>query len=614
MKPQVWASSRCSALTWWPAAALLWLAVFPSFAADAPVPRLQFREFLYFPSPAGPLPPDATASDAVPSKGTVAVAPTSREEARWLRARFVLRTVPRDAAALYISSALLGLRVFINGAELGNTSVSNAESFGWNYPLYYSVPAALLRPGDNTIDLRLKLNPAGRGGLRGMELGSHAELKPLYDRVLFWRVTGPQITSLITVLLGIGALLVWLRRRRETVYGWFGAACLLAALRNGHFYVNAPLPTRWYEIWASVPLHWMSVALVLFSLRLCGRSFARAERGLIAIAAAWSLAIVLIERNTRLVDLGYLWLMLLSVATIVLVTIWCWRQPQLDRFMLLIALWVAQVFGMLDLSLLLGLRQSDARIYFVPYSMLFFSLVMGANLVDAFAKARTQQERINEELDARLAEREREIAIEHGRVLQLQRERVAAEERERIVRDIHDGLGSQLISSILLVEAGTLAGPAVATVLRECVDDLRLAIDSLKPAGNELLLVLGNFRYRMEPRLAQASVRLDWQIAANDMSPSLSSDQVLHTLRIVQEAFTNALKHARPRCMTVHYESRCMAGWTLAVSDDGEGFNLAAQEGRGDGLRNMRARAMQIPAALEICSGPGGTTVRIAVR
>jgi len=321
--------------------------------------------------------------------------------------------------------------------------------------------------------------------------------------------------------------------------------------------------------------------------------------------------VVLTVPYPQVFGLGYVWLTALWIATIGFVALQYRRTPRLELVLLLFALLVAQAFGAMDLLLQLGIRQSEARIYLTPYSMVVFSLVMGANLVDAFARARTQQERINEELDARLAEREREIAVEHARVLELQRERVAAEERERIVRDIHDGLGSQLISSILLVEAGTLAGPAVAGVLRECVDDLRLAIDSLKPAGNELLLVLGNFRYRMEPRLAHAGVRLDWRIAADGNSPQLSSDQVLHTLRIVQEAFTNALKHSRPRCLSVHFENLPGGAWALAVGDDGEGFDPEALGGRGDGLRNMRSRAAQIPVALEIDSGAGGTMVRM---
>jgi signal transduction histidine kinase len=243
---------------------------------------------------------------------------------------------------------------------------------------------------------------------------------------------------------------------------------------------------------------------------------------------------------------------------------------------------------------------------------LLFSVVLGAVLVDAFAKARAQQERLNRELDERLAARERELNAQHQRVLELERERTTLGERQRILRDIHDGLGSQLVSSIQLVERGELAPADVAGVLRECVDDLRLAIDSLKPAGDDLLAVLGNFRYRMEPRLAQAGVKLEWRVDPDARSPTLKSEQVLHSLRIVQEAVANALKHAKPTRVTLAYAENGEA-WSLEVADDGPGFEAAAAA-RGEGLDNMQARAKQAGLIVSVESSERGTQVRVATR
>jgi signal transduction histidine kinase len=615
MKPRGWGSSKCRGTL-----AVLFSALClnsaaqepsesPPRAGDAAPRRIVFTTFEYFPDDLGAQPPAPSAHSALTSKGFVAVEPPLQHRTRWLRAHFQLAETPPDVFALYVAGANRGLRAFVNQSEIGNTSLSDAETFGWNYPLFFSVPPALLRKGENTLDLLLTLTAAGRGSFRGVELGPHADLKPLYDRVLFWRVTGPQITTLIAVLLGAGALLVWLRRPKESVYGWFGLACLLAAVRNTHFFVTAPVSEWWYEVWAAVPLHWMSVVLIIFSFRLCAQRFPRIEAILVLAALAWSLAIVL-GRFLAAVDLGYLWLVALSLGTIVYAAVQCWRAPRLERVLLLIAILVTITFGALDFLLLLGLRSSDTRIYLMPYSTLFFSLAMGAVLADAFAKARSQQERLNEELDMRLAVRERQLEERHQQLIRLEGERVAANERQRILRDIHDGLGSQLISSIHLVEGGALPSPAVAEVLRECVDDLRLAIDSLKPAGDDLLLVLGNFRYRMEPRLANAGVRLDWCVRAEARSPALTSEQVLHTLRIVQEAFTNALKHARPGMLSVRYETAETSTWTLIVTDDGAGFQHDAVV-HGDGLRNMHARAAQAGVRLTVESSQGGTAVRI---
>jgi signal transduction histidine kinase len=588
------------------------LAAFLGYAAiagaAAPSPHVSFETFEYFSSYEGAAPPPAGLLGEPGTRGLIVVRVPDAER-RWLRARFTLAAPAEGVQALYVSGANRGVTAFVNDVQVGSTSISDAETFGWNYPIFFTVPSSLLRAGENTLDLRMKLTQAGYASIRGVELGDYASLKPRYDRVLFWRVTGPQITTLIALLFGAIALVIFLRRRTDTLYGWFGAAALLGALRNGHFFISLPVAEWWYEIWALVPLQWMSFALVIFAFRLCGDRFPRLERALLGITLLSS-ALPFLVHARPLIDLGYLWLTILSLATIGYVAVKCWRAPTLERVLLLIASLVTQVFGFLDFALLLGLRSGESRVYLMPYSVLLFSVVIGAVLVDAFAKARAQQEQLNRELDERLAARERELNATHQQLLDLERERTAVGERQRILRDIHDGLGSQLVSSIQLVERGDLAPADVATVLRECVDDLRLAIDSLKPAGDDLLAVLGNFRYRMEPRLAQAGVRLEWRVDPDARSPSLKSEQVLHSLRIVQEAVANAMKHARPGRLTLRY-SEPADGWMLEVSDDGPGFEAAAAA-RGEGLGNMQARAKQAGLGVDVETSGRGTTVRIA--
>lgn len=607
MKRRVSGSSICRG-----AITVLLVVLSPGVFAQA----LGIAEFEYFPGHVSGEPPPPEAVGPERSKGLVFVPDSERGAARWLRGRFDLDTAPHNVHALYISAANRGVRAFVNGVEVGSTSLSDAERFGWNYPLFFSIPPSLLHAGSNTIDLHLRLTSRGWGSLRDAHVGPHDALKPLYDQVLFWRVTGPQVTSLIAVLTGAVAFLVWLRRRHETVFAWFALACFTAAIRNAHFYVAAPLSERWYEVWAAVPLHWGSVALVLFAFRLCERRFPRVESVLLWAAVFWSAAIVLAgERITRVVvDLGYLWLVAANVGLIGFAVAQVLHRPKVDRILLLVALLVTFAFGALDFTLLTSLRDSEWRVYMLPYSTLLISLVMGAVLVDAFARARVRQEQINRELDARLAVRERQLQEQHEALLRLETERAKTRERQRILRDIHDGLGSQLLSSIHLVEGGSLDPRCVADVLRECVDDLRLAIDSLKPSGNDLLAVLGNFRYRMEPRLAHAGVSLEWSVSPDASSPELSSEQVLHVLRIVQEAVTNSLKHASPTVLRVSYVRDPATGeWQLTIDDDGAGF-VPAPALQGHGVGNMRARAAQAGLHFDIGATDSGTTVRVGSR
>jgi signal transduction histidine kinase len=181
------------------------------------------------------------------------------------------------------------------------------------------------------------------------------------------------------------------------------------------------------------------------------------------------------------------------------------------------------------------------------------------------------------------------------------------------MQDMHDGLGTQLVSSLMLVERGALPQAQVAQVLRESIDDMRLAIDALAQGNSDLLAALGNLRYRMEPRFRAAGIELIWD--ARDMPEELNinPDHVLPILRIVQESLTNALKHSEARAVSVAQQVT-QAGdeppvLQIRITDNGKG--IAGERVGGRGLLNMRSRANRIGGTLTLESGPGaGTRVK----
>jgi signal transduction histidine kinase len=110
-----------------------------------------------------------------------------------------------------------------------------------------------------------------------------------------------------------------------------------------------------------------------------------------------------------------------------------------------------------------------------------------------------------------VAARERELAANFERLRALELGRAHAEERERIMRELHDGVGSQPLSSLAAVERGAADSGAVARMLRECLDDMRLAIDTLAPGSADLGGALGNLRWRLSPRLEAAGIASRWR-------------------------------------------------------------------------------------------------------
>jgi signal transduction histidine kinase len=187
------------------------------------------------------------------------------------------------------------------------------------------------------------------------------------------------------------------------------------------------------------------------------------------------------------------------------------------------------------------------------------------------------------------------------------REFAIAAERARLLHDMHDGMGSHLITALRLAKSERADPVVVAQTIEDALQDLRLIIDSLDVDKQGLVQLLGNLRYRLEPRLAALGIRLEWDVHPLDELERLSPQVALGVLRIMQEALNNAVKHAQPRVITISVERRNGAA-VIGVADDGVGFNTEQPERTGRGLASMRRRAVQLGGTLQIERRDSGGT------
>lgn len=197
-------------------------------------------------------------------------------------------------------------------------------------------------------------------------------------------------------------------------------------------------------------------------------------------------------------------------------------------------------------------------------------------------------------------------------------QKVREAERSRIARDLHDGALQDL--TYALAEAQIVKMLSEAPELDERLDweiealrrterGLREAVYNLRPAGAndqslpELLETLVDESRRMSPG---CDMRLE---VGEGFTPVPLGEGGTELLRIVQEALTNARKHADARCVHVALE---IEGDQLVaeVSDDGRGFAPSPARA-GVGMKSMRERTAALGGTLEVESEPGkGTRVR----
>lgn len=212
-----------------------------------------------------------------------------------------------------------------------------------------------------------------------------------------------------------------------------------------------------------------------------------------------------------------------------------------------------------------------------------------------------------------LAERSRQLQrigalldeVQQGLATEI--ELVLADERTRAARDLHDGLGHHLtLIGMELTFAERMkdrdAGSAWVQVGRaraeasEALSSMRLWVRALSPAriegvglGQGLDALAESFRGTgLDVVVRESPTR------AGGPAPGLDRGSTLFVHRFVQEALTNALRHAEATRIDVTYghEAALLA---LSVSDDGSpGRTDRAAPTPGFGLRNLRERAQDL--------------------
>src|SRR5256885_16302908 len=86
---------------------------------------------------------------------------------------------------------------------------------------------------------------------------------------------------------------------------------------------------------------------------------------------------------------------------------------------------------------------------------------------------------------------------------------------------------------------------SLVQLLQECIDDLKLSIDSLEPLDCDLLALLAGLRYRLGPRLGGGGLGLHWGGGELPPLPWLGAQAAPPVLRILQGGMTNILKIGR---------------------------------------------------------------------
>jgi signal transduction histidine kinase len=593
----------------------------PSWVDAASPPKIiQFEQGEFVPSDAT-RPPDALSPwKPIQLPDQWRTRPDSGRQG-WYRMKFNLDSIPRGLQIVVVRHLRADeLAFFVNGNLVGTATdnqsmASKLTGRAMGTPVRHNVPASMLRAGENVIHVRMEASSesALMHGLGRVYFGAAGPVRRIDRWAIELGFTMKRELTFMMLAAGLIALFLWFARPNDRVMFWFSITCLSW---GGVGFVY--LMWRWSElVLVSNSLHFFQVyglvvPVVILSLRAVELKWPRAE------AALWLFFIVqltypLWARSWPVMhlvwDAAHTGLLLMASGVMFQAA----RRPigwpitlQLVALVTMAAVMFCEIARYL---VWVDVESPVIRHYHVPLML----IAMGAACFDRYAREVRQAERTTVELEQRVAEKAQEIEENHARLDEALRERTLAEERQRVLADMHDGLGASFVSLLRYLDSGRADMEDIKRRVREALREMRLTFNTLQPHGGNLATVLGSLRERLDSLIAGSGVRLVWQVDELPQVDELTPSVVFSLHRIVLEAVANALKHSSAKEVRLIASARGGGNIEIRVEDDGVGSAPDADRPESR-VADMRARAERMGAKLEIgTQREAGTTVRLTI-
>lgn len=534
----------------------------------------------------------------------------------WYRFRFTMPDSHDPLQAVYLPRLGLNAAVFINGKQIGDGgSFDEPIARNWNRPLLFLIPPGLARAGLNTLHVHLRSHAYTQAYLHPLFIGAEKALRTEFESTEFLNITVNQTASLLITSVGILMLSLWWRRRQDVAYAYFGLAALVWAAQSTNLYLRvAPVPTMQWEIMVQGSVQIFSSLLLISMLRYAAVGSGPLIPALwfSAVAGPVSVALAPDRLFMGLTAFWHLYTLVAAAVTLIYLLRAALIRHNRDAGMLVAAL--ALVFVLAGHDWLLHIQNlwdvqrfwPISNLYLLHYSAPFVFLSIGFVMTSRFVRVLNQFEALNNDLEARIQAKQAELQAGFARMHELETARMVTAERERIYSDLHDDVGAKLLS--LVYRAAT---PDDANLARAALQDLRDVVSRTGADSYALEDLAADWRVECEQRLSEAGIALDWQPLGPLADLYLSQPQALSVGRILREAISNAIRHAKARSVVLRIsfgDDRLR----LEIADDGIGCADGRLHRPGRGLLNMEARARQLGGELTRCDAqPKGCIIAL---
>jgi signal transduction histidine kinase len=513
--------------------------------------------------------------------------------------------------AVYFVHLYDGGRVSINGRPVAEVQTSTVSTTVRNVrPYNFPIPMELLRDGTNRLELTWTVRESSI--ISRVLVGPAEVVAKNYDRRFFWQNTMAQVAFVYALVIALILLGTYSLRRHQLSYRQLGMSAIGIAIVV-FVYILPAMPAEVFPYWRFIHIVGISLysqgawLFIISEVQPENRWYPRLCAAVGLLGPAVYLVNYWLNDVSFMPDFERVWGLLTGVDglyAMAVLAISLYKQATWRKFIFLTTTLIAFGFSIGDILL----RSSGSSIfgslgYSTQISAPLWLTALATVLMTDFIASLRNQDSQHKVMADQLRTQQLKMKTLHETNQLRERESATLQERQRIMSDIHDGLGSQLLSSLALSEKGALSKEQTNILLRECIDDLRLAIDAMSDDENQFEVAAGNLRFRLEPRLRAAGIQLSWKVTRTDDAGDIPHSATLPLLRILQECISNALRHSGAQRIGVSLQTSSQE-FLMTVIDNGCGIH-GQQASIGRGLNLMQKRARSIHANLVILDDAG---------
>lgn len=526
--------------------------------------------------------------------------------------------------ALCIPKASAQPKVWLDGVLLQDVLRGNDRFTSWYQQLYLALPQNLAA-GPHILVLGLATQPGTFPGISEIFFGHALQVKKACDTLEKINYDTRVGNLYLMVFIGLIALVIGiLQRDRLSLYlaltsavwsfpyainlGWVPDMDQTTAIWLYHF-VKPWIALAWCMFvlnFIKDPHHWLKRSYMMF--------YAAAYLVFLGLPVHWW--------NSWLLFIAF-GAVLLSVMLLVRMVLASMEAFSLPHVLLSTALFFGIFENVWDIARALGMTHHSG------FSMAFITvpivaLGMGSLVIERMLSYVKMEKESNSRMQIELEKQRNQIQSDELKI-RAQREKILLQsQRNRWMQDMHDGLGTQLVSASAMLKSTDDPNHQLAeleVLIDAALTDMRGMIDVMSvsdlasdPDDDKVSLLLGMLRHRLSPVMRSQKIRFEWETC--DLPHDFLSQDTsrVQLMRLLQEAFSNIIKHSQ--ATVVKFRTCLYANAiTIEIQDNGRGMaeaQIQSPGSQGHGIKNMHQRAQKIGATLSIHSTSDGTGIHLS--